>query len=74
MNVVAVFPESVAQPSAEDPDLKKTMLEIFEDFSPEVKALTSLADKVMVSHRTSCCVVYPPKMEKGKGTFLQPEQ
>lgn len=51
INVVAVFPECVANPSPEDPDLKKTMLELFSDFSPEVKALMSLADKVMVSEQ-----------------------
>lgn len=49
MNVVAAFPECIAQPSADDPDLKETMLEIFAHSAPEVKALIALADKVTVS-------------------------
>lgn len=49
LNVVATVPECIAQPKADDPNLKATMLELFADFSPEVKALTSLTDKVMVS-------------------------
>ena len=50
INVVACFPESVARPSADDPNdlLKETMLEVFKEFSPHVQALMRLADKVMV--------------------------
>ena len=49
LNAVATFPECIARVEADDPDLKGKMLDIFADFSPEVKALIGLTEKVLVS-------------------------
>jgi len=48
MNVAATLPGCIAKPSPNDPDLKEQMLSHFTEFNPQVKALMSLADKVMV--------------------------
>lgn len=48
LNAVAAFPECLAQPNPEDPDLKSGMLELFVDLSPQVKALMMLPVNVMV--------------------------
>lgn len=47
VNAVAPFPECLAQPDLEAPDLKIRTLEVYSDFYPEVKALMTLAEKVM---------------------------
>ncbi|KAL8827879.1 MAG: hypothetical protein Q9170_006835 [Blastenia crenularia] len=47
VNAVAAFPECLLQPDPEDPNLKDVMLDLYSDFSPEVKALMMLADKVL---------------------------
>ncbi|KAL8896125.1 MAG: hypothetical protein Q9207_007866 [Kuettlingeria erythrocarpa] len=47
VNAVAVFPEELAMPDPKDLLMKRTMLKLYSDFSPEVKALMALPDKVM---------------------------
>ena len=49
-NVAGLFNETITAPVDPEEDLKKRMLDLFDDFSEDIKALMRLPEHVMVSN------------------------